>query len=239
MSGVSVPVLWGGDLAETLDFYRTLGYKSTYEQTRPYTYGIVEREGYELHFGLTPKGATDAEPAHVSCLVFVDEVEQLHADFTTALRARYGKVPARGRPRITRFRPGQTRFTVVDPIGNSVIYIRRDEPDYEYGGSRSLEGLARVLDNARLLRDSKYDDKAAARAIETGLKRYGSTAPAVEKGRALAQLAEIAVATGDPGRVEEYRAQIEALELSEADRAIVAAELAIAGDLADWLSREK
>ncbi|NNH69234.1 glyoxalase [Nocardia uniformis] len=238
MAGMSIPVMWGGNLPETLDFYRTLGYRVTSEQTRPYTYGVVERDGYELHFGPTPKDGVDAESAYVGCLALVDEVEELHADFTAALRARYGRVPARGIPRITRFRPGQTRFTVVDPVGNSVIYIRRDEPDVEYGGSTDLEGLARVLDNARILRESKLDDKAAARAIEAGLKRFGATAPAVERGRALAQLAEIAVAAGDSDRVEQLRGKIGELELSDADRAVIAEELSIVGDLADWLSKE-
>ncbi|MFI6865577.1 glyoxalase [Nocardia sp. NPDC050406] len=238
MSGVSVPVLWGGNLPETLDFYRALGYQVTSEQTRPYTYGVVERDGYAVHFGPTPKDGVDAQVAYVGCLVLVDEVERLHADFTTALRARYGKVPVRGNPRITRFRPGQTRFTVVDPVGNAIIYIRRDEPDFEYGGDSSLEGLARVLDNARILRDSKNDDKAAARALESGLKRFGATAPAVEKGRALAQLIEIATAMGDSARAEKMRRQLGDLELSEADRAEVAKELDIVGDLAQWLEKE-
>lgn len=238
MAGVSIPVLWGGDLPETLDFYRTLGYKVTVEQTRPYTYGVVERDGYQVHFGPTPKDGVDAQVAYMSCLAIVDEVEELHADFTAALRARYGKVPVRGNPRITRFRPGQSRFTVVDPVGNAVIYIRRNEPEFEYGGSTALAGLARVLDNARIFRDSKNDDKSAARAIEAGLRRFGKTAPEVEKGRAFAQLAEIAVAQGDSVKADRMCSEIGKLELSEADRAVVAEELNIVGDLAEWLSKQ-
>ncbi|WP_306361935.1 glyoxalase [Nocardia sp. CC227C] len=235
MVNLSVPVLWGGNLPETLDFYRTLGYEVTSEQTRPYTYGTVERDGWHVHFGPTPHGGVDAQAAHVGCLVLVEDVEKLHAEFTAALRARYGRVPARGNPRITRFRPGQTRFTVVDPIGNAIIYIRPDEPDPEYGGAPGLEGLARVLDNARILRDSKLDDKAAARAIVTGLKRFGATAPALDRGRALAQLLELAVATGDAEQAEEWRSQLAVLELSEADRAVVATELRVVGELEEWL----
>ncbi|GAB2537818.1 VOC family protein [Nocardia heshunensis] len=198
MAAVSIPVLWGGDLPETLDFYRTLGYKVTYEMTRPYTYGVVERDGFELHFGPTPKGLS-GEEAHVGCLVLLDEVEGLHAEFKTALRARYGRVPDKGAPRITRFRPGQTRFTVVDPVGNSVIYIQRDESDVEYGGSKQLEGLARVLDNARILSEMKNDDKAAIRVLETGLRRFGASAPGEDKERALAMLAEISSTATESG----------------------------------------
>ncbi|MGW4531901.1 glyoxalase [Nocardia sp. NPDC004340] len=224
MAAVSVPMLWGGELPETLDFYRTLGYTVTYEMTRPYTYGIVERDGFQLHFGPTPKDLS-AEGAHVGCLVLVDEVEPWHAEFKAALRARYGKVPARGAPRITRFRTGQTRFTVVDPVGNTVIYIQRDEPDPEYGGSTQLDGLARVLDNARIFRDSKNDDATAVRVLETGLRRHADTAPLVDRTRALAMLAEIAAVAGEAERVAELLAEIEGLGLSDADRAAVAGDL--------------
>ncbi|MFF2550048.1 glyoxalase [Nocardia sp. NPDC058058] len=234
MADSSVPVLWGGDLPETLDFYRTLGYTVTYEQTRPYTYGVVRRNGFDLHFGPTPK-ELDAQQAHIGCLVLVDEIAPWHSEFTAALRARYGRIPARGIPRITRFRPGQSRFTVVDPVGNSVIYIQRDEPDFEYGGSKQLEGLAKVLDNARILRDSKNDDAAAARVIETGLRRHAATATSADQVRALAALAEIAAAAEDSTRVDELLTRITQLELSDADRAIVADELRIVTDLQRWL----
>ncbi|GAB0102776.1 hypothetical protein JMUB6875_17470 [Nocardia sp. JMUB6875] len=224
MAAISVPVLWGGDLPETLDFYRTLGYEVTYEMTRPYIYGVVERHGYQLHFGPTPKGMS-GEEAHIGCLVLVSEVEEWHAEFKAALRARYGKVPVKGAPRITRFRPGQTRFTVVDPVGNSVIYVQPDEPDPEYGGSKQLEGLARVLDNARIYRDSKLDDATATRVLETGLRRFAATAPLLDQARALAMLGEIAAVAGDSDRVAELRARIEALGLSAADRAALAEDL--------------
>ncbi|MFD7843647.1 glyoxalase [Nocardia sp. NPDC059764] len=223
MAAVSVPMLWGGVLPETLDFYRALGYTVTYEMTRPYTYGIVERDGFQLHFGPTPKDLS-AEGAHVGCLVLVNEVEPWHAEFKAALRARYGKVPGRGAPRITRFRTGQTRFTVVDPVGNTVIYIQRDEPDPEYGGSTQLDGLARVLDNARIFRDSKNDDATAVRVLETGLRRHAA-APLVDRARALAMLAEIAAVAGEAERVDELLAEIEGLGLSETDRATVAGDL--------------
>jgi hypothetical protein len=42
------------------------------------------------------------------------------------------------------------------PSGNSIIFIQRDEPtELEYGGSKQLQGLARVLDNVRILREFK------------------------------------------------------------------------------------
>ncbi|MFE4458848.1 glyoxalase [Nocardia tengchongensis] len=199
MAARSIPVLWAGDLAETLDFYKALGYDVTYEMHRPYPYAVVARDGSEIHFGPTPpleEGRT-AEDAHMGCLVIVDDVAVWHSEFKTALKVRYGKVPAKGLPRITRFRPGQTRFTVVDPVGNGVIYIQNEEPDLEYGGSQALQGLSKVIDNARILKDFKNDDAAAKRVIETGLRRFRDTATAEELARAAAMLAEIDSAAGE------------------------------------------
>jgi hypothetical protein len=51
-----------------------------------------------------------------------------HAAFVAAMRASYGRVLTARRPRITRLRPGATSFTLVDPSGNSIIFIQPGEP---------------------------------------------------------------------------------------------------------------
>ncbi|RDI50947.1 glyoxalase [Nocardia mexicana] len=224
MGATSIPLLWSGDLPVTLDFYRALGYTVTDEQTRPYAYAVVVRDGYQVHFGPTPKGAGSAEEAHVGCLVLIDDAERWHKEFSAGLRERYGRVPGRGAPRITRFRPGQSRFTVVDPAGNSIIYIEQDEPDFEYGGSRDLPGLARVLDNARILRDFKTDEAKAVKVLEVGLRRFALLASPLERGRALAMLAEMHAAAGDSEHAAKRRAELAALELSQEDRDLIAHE---------------
>ncbi|MGW5730076.1 VOC family protein [Nocardia beijingensis] len=236
MADTAVPQLWTGDLTGTLDFYRTLGYTVTHEQTRPYVYGAVEDHGCALHFVPAPKDA--AIPAErAGCIVLVDDVASRHQAFTAALRSRYGKVPAKGLPRITRFREGQSRFTVTDPAGNQVIYIQRDEPpEVDYGGSKELDGLARVLDNARILRDFKNDDKAAFRVLEVGLGRFRAEAPRLDVARALAALAELSVATGDPDGADRFRAWLRGMELSADERASIADELRASDDLSTWLS---
>ncbi|WP_433722949.1 glyoxalase [Nocardia sp. CA-129566] len=233
---MAVPVLWSGDLTETLDFYRTLGYTVTHEQTRPYAYGAVQANGCAVHFAAAPAG-TELPAEQVGCLIMLDDVAERHRAFTAALRKRYGKVPAKGSPRITRFRPGQSRFSVVDPVGNTIIYIQRDEPEeVEYSGSRKLDGLARVVDNARILRDFKNDDATAIRVLEVGLGRFGAQASPLDKARALAALAELAVATGNAERAATARAELRAIALSDTERAAVAADLSAATDLADWLA---
>ncbi|KAF0844946.1 glyoxalase [Nocardia caishijiensis] len=229
MSDIAVPMLWSGDLGATLEFYRTLGWTVTHEQTRPYAYGVVEGHGTALHFSPAP-GGVELPLERVAALLLVDDVADRHATFTAALRTTYGKVPAKGCPRITRFRPGQSRFTLVDPVGNTVLVIQRDEPEsLEYGGSRDLEGLARVLDNARILRDFKNDDRAATRALETGLRRFGATAATTDLARAYAALTELAVAAGDSERITQWQSALNSVALTPAERAALVTDTTVAG----------
>ncbi|MEV7289887.1 hypothetical protein AB0O01_35960 [Streptomyces sp. NPDC093252] len=151
------------------------------------------------------------------------------------LRAAYGKVLAKGRPRITRYRPGASRFTVVDPSGNSIIFIQRDEPaELEYGGSRSLTGLARAWDNARIFSEFKNDDRIALRVLTTALRRHGDTAPPLDVARALATLIELATALEDTGDIEDWRHRLNALTLTDTERHRVTEGLRDSGALHLW-----
>ncbi|MGW0178334.1 glyoxalase [Nocardia sp. NPDC003345] len=234
MGDIAVPVLPSRDLDVTLDFYEALGYEITYRQTKPYVYGAIKAHGCDLNF-TDPQGEESKEGV-AGCLVLVDDIAARHRAFTLGLRKRFGAIPAKGCGRITRFRPGQTRFSLIDPDGNWITYIEKSEPeDLEYGGSEELTGLARVLDNARILRDFKTDHRAAERAIEAGLHRYGAEASRSELARAHAALAELAVALENPEKADERRADLRALALTADERAALAGELGAADELAEWL----
>jgi hypothetical protein len=215
----TVPLLPCVGPEETLAFWRALGFAVTYEQLKPYLYLAFRWRGFELHYG---RAASNVDPALENtggCLVMVDTVAPYHAAFTEAMRHTYGKVLAKGLPRITRYRPGASRFTVMDPSGNSIIFIQRDEPaEVEYGGSKQLKGLARVLDNVRILREFKSDDRAAFRALNSGLRRHGESAPAVQQAMALAVLVELSTLLEEPERVPEWGARLRQLSLSAQER---------------------
>ena len=126
----TIPCLPCVSMAESLDFYRALGFEVTYQQKSPNEYAVVRQGGCEVHlFGL--KGLKP-EDGYTTCCVVVPDVEPLHRAFSEALRQKYGKLPIAGFPRITRFKPGQTRFTLTDPSGNSVICVNRSA--HEGGG---------------------------------------------------------------------------------------------------------
>jgi hypothetical protein len=226
----TIPVLPCVSLDETLDFYQTLGFEVTFKQTSPYAWLAMRRGGIELNF-FVDKGL-DPEKAFSTCLVMVAEVEPYHRAFADALRGKYGKVPISGIPRITRFREGQSRFTVVDPPGNSVIYIRHDEPEVEYYGKRgeTRSGLAKAIETAAVLRDIKEDDAAAAKVLDVALAKDVSAAP-VDRARALAARAELAVALGDAERARAVRDELRYIPLSDEDRERYRDELKAADEL--------
>lgn len=231
-----VPILPCVSLGETLDFYRALGFEVTYQQTSPYEYGSVRRGGAVLHFHGGFK-RLDVK-ASSTCLVTVQEVEGPHRAFVTGLRRAYGRLPTAGVPRITRLRKGQHRFAVFDPAGNSLIFVARDEPDITYdeepepGQSR----LAQALDTAVWLRDLKgHDDVAAARVLDVALARDEAAAP-LERARALAARAELAVALGKSERARTLRAELQRVPLSVEERERFKDELHAADDLERLLS---
>lgn len=232
-----VPLLACVSAEETLDFFTSLGFEVTYRQTRPYLYLAFRWEGIHLHYGRAPKGIDHTREETGGCLVMVDDVAAYHAALVASVRAARGAVPVRGLPRITRYRSGASRFTVMDPSGNSIIFIQRDEPqELEYGGSASLEGLAKALDGARILRDFKHDDRAAWRFLKSALRRHGAEASAVERAMALASLVELSVAIGEQERRAEWMQELRGIELTDEERARVEEALGNAEELGRWLS---
>lgn len=229
----TVPLMPCASVEETQAFFESLGFTATYSQTRPYPYLAMEWSGFSLHFSRMPKGADGANEDLGGCIVAVDDVAAYHAEFVAAMRATHGKVLSSGRPRITRYRQGASRFTLVDPTGNSIIFVQRDEPmDLEYGGSKSLTGLAKAMDNARILREFKHDDKAAFRALNTALKRYPD-APVDEFAAAIATWFELGSLDGSG--IADLAERVRALGLNAENRARVAAALDNPRLLGEWL----
>ena len=189
-SVTAIPLLPCASLDGVVSFYTALGFEVTERQERPNPYAATRWHGADVH--LYEENSHDAHQGNI-CLLIVSEVEELHARFCDALRGYLGRVPRTGLPRITRMRPGQTRFTVVDPAGNSIIYIRRGEKnphDETRRMSTSLSLLGKAIRNAEVLRGFKNDDVAAARVLTAAIARATDAAPH-ELARAAAMLAEL------------------------------------------------
>ncbi|MGC5026908.1 glyoxalase [Tsukamurella sp. DT100] len=221
MPTTAVPVLPCVDPEATREFYTALGFECTGYQVRPYLYLAFTRDGADVHFA---RFARDADDTGI-CLLLVDDVAAEHAAFKAAIKGLLGKVPASGEPRLTRFRPGASRFTLVDPSGNQLLIIRKDEPEFEYGGAKELSGLAKALDNARILSGFKGDDAAAYRALTSALRRPKEGDTDADRAFALAFLLELAPAAGRDADVPGLVGELRALPVTpeELDRAVATA----------------
>lgn len=180
----TVPVLPCKAIGETLEFWGNMGFTTTYRQDRPYQYGVVERNGHQLHF-VRVKGA---DPGYTGCLMMVENVEQAHSDFCNALKTQLGRVPNTGIPRISRMRPGQSRFTVTDVSENSVIVIQigeKDQVEYEDADPATLTPLQKAISLALRLRDFKEDYPAAMKVIETAIGKMAEDESAMDREKAL------------------------------------------------------
>ncbi len=224
MTIATIPCLPCESLDETLDFWRTLGFEVTYRQKAPNPYGVVEGDGYALHFF----GLKRLPPQNnfSTCLVIVPDVEQVHAMFAERLHNRFGKVLAKGFPRISRMRPGQTRFTLTDNAGNSVIYIKRSDEDAVAADAYKQPGqtpLQRAVSLAARLRDFKNDDAMAAKVLDDALAR-NLEGNMFDRGRALSARIELAIAMDDAQRANDLRAELERLSLSAEERKLIKRE---------------
>lgn len=160
-------------IEQTVVFWEMLGFVRTYYQTRPYQYGVVMHQDATIHFHkdkmLNPK-----KSGHF-CLVMVPDVAELYKDFGIRMKASLGKFPNSGIPRVSRMKLGQTRFTLTDPSGNTIIFISegaRDDLDYHKAENADLSPLERSIAVAERFRDFKNDLPAALGVIENGLKNY-------------------------------------------------------------------
>ena len=177
-----IPMLPCADIDEIAEFLTALGFTVTYKQTRPNPFVALEGHGFPIqYYGLD---GHLAEQSHSTCGVLVADTEAMFETFAAALRARYGKLPVSGYPRITRPRPrknagGVSGFSLIDPAGNWIRFFRDGPPDPIRASSPLREGLL----NAIVLADSKDDPVQAAKILRGAMRRADPSDPAVSEAR--------------------------------------------------------
>ncbi len=218
----TIPILPSISIVETLDFWAMLGYTITYKQTRPYQYGIVERGGYALHFGYI-KGLDKHANSYTGCLVIVQDAVTVYKEFAGRFRQSTGKVPHTGVPRISRMKPGATRFTLTDVSGNSVIFVshgERDQDEWEDADNRDQSRMKKALAVARRFRDYKNDDPMAAQTLDVALKHRSGELP-LEVAEVLLMRIELAAAMNDEKSATECNTILQQLGLREEDLLLI------------------
>ncbi|MCO1653861.1 bleomycin resistance protein [Pseudonocardia humida] len=224
-----IPGLPCRDLDDVLPFYDALGFELTYRQQRPNPFAAVRRGGIELHF-FSVEGFDPADSMG-TVVVLVEDTGALHRAFAAGLRELFGRVPLSGIPRMTRPRAKQgtsAGFSVVDPGGN---WLRISAYGDDEGGAPARERLTRVVANAARQADAHGDEAAGVRVLENGLARHAD-APATERVPALIFLIELLVRTDDRDGAAALLAEVAGMELSDAERDVLADDLAVAAELA-------
>jgi hypothetical protein len=195
----TVPLLPCASIDDIAAFYTVLGFTTTYRQLRPNPYLALQREDLHLHFF----GIDGFDPAasYGSCLVLVEDIDELHRAFAAGMRAAYGKVLVAGLPRMTRPRvrknsDGLSGFSVVDPGGN---WIRITQKPGSAAPPAPADGvLAKALANAVVQADSRGDHAQAAKILDSALARPGATDDPAGLVEVLVYRAEVALVLHDP-----------------------------------------
>jgi catechol 2,3-dioxygenase-like lactoylglutathione lyase family enzyme len=218
------PILPCPDVDEAIAFYEALGFRRTYRQVHPNPHAVVELEDMGIHMAGIPGFVP--EHSYASVIIVVPDPDALYASFVAGLRAAYGKVPAAGIPRMVRPRKRYGTvygFSVVDVGGNWLRFSKlgATEPDAD---EEAAPGLARVLDVAARLADAKGDDAQAMATLSRAIDKYPD-APATDRVRALLYRADLAVRLGRAELAGASLAEARGIELDEADRDAIAAEV--------------
>ena len=207
------PILPCRDLDEAIGFYEALGFERTYRQVRPNPHAVVARGDLQVH--LAGIEGFDPEGSYASVIIVVPDPDALYTSFAAGLRAAYGRLPVSGIPRMVRPRKRWGTvygFSVVDVGGNWLRFSRIG--DTEEAVDASEPGLAKGVDVAARLADSHGDDAGGLATLERALAKYPD-APAIERARALAYRADLAIRLDRPELARASLDEIGALDLDD------------------------
>jgi hypothetical protein len=240
---VTIPTLPCSSIDEIGDFYQILGFTVSYRQTHPNPYIAVRREDVELHFFGLP--GFDPAQSYGSCIVQVPDIAALFESFAAAMRHVHGKVLVSGIPRMTRPRRrkntgNMSGFSIIDPGGNWIrIFQKPHGNDEASAGDQPNSKLARTLQNAIVLGESKGDHRQAARILDSTLQRQDDSTPVTDLVEALVYRVELAVALNDNDYADALLTQVLDMNLDDTKRQRLRDALANADDLQQVLRRDR
>ncbi|MFS0722474.1 hypothetical protein [Paenibacillus sp. 1P07SE] len=225
-------------IAEQVDYYRALGFAITYDQRSPYGYACVKHPITELHF-FSMKSYNPQNSLH-GCIIQVSDVASVHAEWKQNLKNAYGKVQARGLPRLSALNTTKEdrRFNLTDPSGNTLTVSQAlanektkeltMEPATPFDKSYQL---------AYTLTYSKEDYKAALKVLDRLLDHLPDDLSPAKRFQALVLRADLAMLTEDPDHVQALLPAIRQIDTRAIDPATIEVELQKLADLQQALDK--
>ncbi|WP_432143771.1 bleomycin resistance protein [Streptomyces sp. bgisy084] len=225
MTEKTIPMLPCRTLQPVLDFYTVLGFEVTFQQKSPNPYAVVARGGIQLHFF----GMKRYDPAesYSTCYIRTDDVDGLYEDFRTGFKAAYGRVPARGLPRMGPLKDtshGVRQFLVSDPGGNCLRIGQQTSQDHRHRPAPE-ETFSRALHQASLFADSRDDPAGAAKIIDRVLRMADERPTPVQLLRLLVLRAEVAGCLGGDATATSLLAEAAAVHLTAQERELAREDL--------------
>ncbi len=219
-----VPFFPSANLKTTLEFYTMLGFAVLYEQHAPYPYGSVALENIQIDFFVNKSIALNQESGHM-CLVVVNNIDQLHAAFSSQIKKTFGKQLRSGIPRMSSLNDGLSndrRFNLLDPSGNRFTFIQVGKKTPK--ATKNSSPLARAMKGTKQYAYSKEDPKLAAEYLDKAFEQANSESVAVQF-QAFVLRADIAAMLDDHKTLEKYVKAAKNLVLEETEKLEVQEEL--------------
>jgi hypothetical protein len=236
MAETTIPILPCRTLQPVLDFYTALGFEVTFQQRSPNPYAAVARGGVQLHFFGMKR--YDPTQSYSTCYIRTDEIDALYDSFRSGLKAAYGKVPARGLPRLGPLKDtshGMRQFLLTDPGGNC-LRVGQEISEHHHHRPAPKETFAKALHHAALFADSRDDPRAAVAVLDRALNLPDERPTPVQLLRLLVLRADLAARLGDETTAASTLAAAAAIRLTAEDQTSLRDDLDRLAELQDLLA---
>ncbi|RRJ62796.1 VOC family protein [Paenibacillus oralis] len=219
--GTAIPIFPSKSIDEQLDFYQAAGFEVTYRQAKPNLYACVRHRIVELHFFVLRP--LDPAKSYSMCYVHVPDVDAVYKEFSENLKTAYGKIPAKGFPRISK--PSDLtedrRFHLIDPAGNRLLIGTKHTVTKLI--TKETSKFSSAFETSYRLMYAKDEPAAAAKVLDCVLS-IAEEASATLRYRAYVLRADIAFSMDEWTIANAFVQEAERMALSDSELGDVAEE---------------
>ncbi|WP_374018078.1 hypothetical protein ABU162_29100 [Paenibacillus thiaminolyticus] len=208
-----------------MEFYTALGFEIIYYQQAPYRFASVKKEGIgEFSFYGVKNYKEDGNIG--GCYVSVPNVREVFEELKANLKAYYGKIPSKGKPRFSRLNKTAEdwRINITDSSGNSIIIGESfgDSTTLMEAEEERVKALKSKFEKAYAmayrLAYSKEDFLAARNTIEVAFHKFKEEVSNELLFKAKVLQAEIFVSLGQKDKANDAIQEADNIELTVVEK---------------------